>query len=261
MCNCRIFINVTIKTLDIIHFHVFYLKHDVSETGFGLRLRVEVTQVLPKIEPVSVSELGVGSTSTWRQNPVSETSYFNKRQNSGGDDQNCDSYMNIPSSQTHRYYIPVTCDTNEYLVTNSVNRNGMNHWMNEWLNAELYSHSGCYKACYRLLSNSVQSVQNQQTFWRNVYVPPKRRRTFNRLQGVISQNIVNGILYVQLIVIIKQMWAVSGTLSKIVQISGAAPRRPILIEPEVNSTCPYYPVQLIRITGCILHKIYEKVHL
>jgi hypothetical protein len=91
------------------------------------------TQVLLKIEPVPVSELGVGTTSPRRQNPVSETSYFNKRQDDG-DDQNCDSYMNTPSSQTYRSYIRVYCDAKEYLVTNSVNRNGINNWMNEWMN-------------------------------------------------------------------------------------------------------------------------------
>jgi hypothetical protein len=41
------YINITIIILDIIHRPVFYLKHDVSETGFGLRLQVEPTQMGP----------------------------------------------------------------------------------------------------------------------------------------------------------------------------------------------------------------------
>jgi hypothetical protein len=36
----RWYINITITILDIIHRPVFYLKHDVSETGFYLRLKV-----------------------------------------------------------------------------------------------------------------------------------------------------------------------------------------------------------------------------
>jgi hypothetical protein len=35
------FFTVTITILDIIQLPVFYLKHDVSETGFCLRLQVE----------------------------------------------------------------------------------------------------------------------------------------------------------------------------------------------------------------------------
>jgi hypothetical protein len=35
----------TITTLDIIHGPVFYLKHGISETGFCLRLQVELSQV------------------------------------------------------------------------------------------------------------------------------------------------------------------------------------------------------------------------
>jgi hypothetical protein len=43
----RWYINITITILDIIHRPVFYLKHDVSETGFCLHLRVELTQLGP----------------------------------------------------------------------------------------------------------------------------------------------------------------------------------------------------------------------
>jgi hypothetical protein len=37
----------TITILDIIHDPVFYVKHDVSEIGFCLRLQAELTQVGP----------------------------------------------------------------------------------------------------------------------------------------------------------------------------------------------------------------------
>jgi hypothetical protein len=36
-----------VTTLDVIHRPVFYLKHDVSETGFCLRLLVEPPQLGP----------------------------------------------------------------------------------------------------------------------------------------------------------------------------------------------------------------------
>jgi hypothetical protein len=41
----RWYINITITILDIIHRPVFYLRHDVSETGFYLRLQVKPTQL------------------------------------------------------------------------------------------------------------------------------------------------------------------------------------------------------------------------
>jgi hypothetical protein len=41
----RWYINVTITFLDSIHRPVFYLKHDVSEIGFCLRLQVEPTEL------------------------------------------------------------------------------------------------------------------------------------------------------------------------------------------------------------------------
>jgi hypothetical protein len=40
-----VLIRTTITILDIIHRPVFYLKHNVSETGFCLRLHVETTQI------------------------------------------------------------------------------------------------------------------------------------------------------------------------------------------------------------------------
>jgi hypothetical protein len=45
---------LTIRILDIIHRPFFYLKHDVSETGFCLRLQVISIQFVPiGIVPVS----------------------------------------------------------------------------------------------------------------------------------------------------------------------------------------------------------------
>jgi hypothetical protein len=43
----RWYINITFTILDIIHRPVLYLKHNVSETGFYLRLQVEPTQLGP----------------------------------------------------------------------------------------------------------------------------------------------------------------------------------------------------------------------
>jgi hypothetical protein len=40
-------INITVTILDIIHRSVFYLKDYVSETGFRLRLKAELTQLGP----------------------------------------------------------------------------------------------------------------------------------------------------------------------------------------------------------------------
>jgi hypothetical protein len=43
----RWYINITITILDIFHHRVFHIKHNVSETGFCLRLQVEATQLGP----------------------------------------------------------------------------------------------------------------------------------------------------------------------------------------------------------------------
>jgi hypothetical protein len=40
-------INAAITILDIIHRFIIYLKHNVSETGFCLRLEAERTQLVP----------------------------------------------------------------------------------------------------------------------------------------------------------------------------------------------------------------------
>jgi hypothetical protein len=46
---CRWCINITtrITILDIIHYPVFYLKHNFSETGFCFRIEVESTNLGP----------------------------------------------------------------------------------------------------------------------------------------------------------------------------------------------------------------------
>jgi hypothetical protein len=46
-CSFSTTYTTTITILDTIHRHVFYLKHDVSETGFWIRLHVEPTEVGP----------------------------------------------------------------------------------------------------------------------------------------------------------------------------------------------------------------------
>jgi hypothetical protein len=56
----RWYINITITIRDIIHHSIFYLKHDISETGFCPRLQVEPTQLV-LIEWASLSaETGKG---------------------------------------------------------------------------------------------------------------------------------------------------------------------------------------------------------
>jgi hypothetical protein len=44
------YISKTIVFLDITHHPVFYLKHNISETGFHLRLQVEPTQLEMEME-------------------------------------------------------------------------------------------------------------------------------------------------------------------------------------------------------------------
>jgi hypothetical protein len=51
----RWYINITIKVLDIIHVSVFYLKHDVSETGFCSRLQMQP----PQVGPIDRTSLGL----------------------------------------------------------------------------------------------------------------------------------------------------------------------------------------------------------
>jgi hypothetical protein len=48
ICSCRRwYFNITITILDIIRCPVFYLKPNVSETGFCLRFQAESTQLGP----------------------------------------------------------------------------------------------------------------------------------------------------------------------------------------------------------------------
>jgi hypothetical protein len=51
----RWYINITVTISDINHRPVIYLKHDVSETGFCLRIQAEPTQLSPVVGLVSVS--------------------------------------------------------------------------------------------------------------------------------------------------------------------------------------------------------------
>jgi hypothetical protein len=58
----------TITILWIIHRPVYYLKHDISETLFSLRLQVEPIQ----LGPINIAGLSPSD----RKNPVSETMRF-----------------------------------------------------------------------------------------------------------------------------------------------------------------------------------------
>jgi hypothetical protein len=91
--------------VDIIHPPVFYLKHDISETGFWLRLQVEHTQLVsidrashcdPETETSSISK---AQLSRLHLKTRTESSLRYVVDNV----QNCDCYINTPSSQTHRY--------------------------------------------------------------------------------------------------------------------------------------------------------------
>jgi hypothetical protein len=42
-----VYIDIIIITLDIIHYTLFYLKHNVLETGFCIRIQAEPTQLGP----------------------------------------------------------------------------------------------------------------------------------------------------------------------------------------------------------------------
>jgi hypothetical protein len=81
--------DITITILDVIHCPVYYLKHGISETGFCVCLQVELTEVdlvdraslylqmgQKQRIAVSVAPILVGSTWSWRQNPVLEMSGF-----------------------------------------------------------------------------------------------------------------------------------------------------------------------------------------
>jgi hypothetical protein len=107
---------IFIAILGITHRSDFYLNHDVSETGYCLRLQVSPAQ----FDSIDRANLCFRAASiylsnrvctTWRPkyNRVSETSCseWNKHKNkikdrTMGNDQNCDSYIDIPASQTYR---------------------------------------------------------------------------------------------------------------------------------------------------------------
>jgi hypothetical protein len=55
----RCYINISMKTLDIFHPFLFYLKLDISENRFFLGLQVEHTQLGPINKLVSVSRKGL----------------------------------------------------------------------------------------------------------------------------------------------------------------------------------------------------------
>jgi hypothetical protein len=59
--------NITITIVDIIHRPAFYLKHDVSDTGFCLRLQVEPTHVGP-----------IDRASVWPRKPATTRIVFIK---------------------------------------------------------------------------------------------------------------------------------------------------------------------------------------
>jgi hypothetical protein len=64
----RWYISITIIILDIIYRPVFYLKHNLSETGFCLHLQL--------VQRLSIGPNWVGTTLRQRQNPVSEKLRF-----------------------------------------------------------------------------------------------------------------------------------------------------------------------------------------
>jgi hypothetical protein len=68
------YINITITILDISHSPVYYLKLNVSETGFCPLAQMEHIQLGP-IDRSSLS-LSVSGPGGQRQDPVSETSCF-----------------------------------------------------------------------------------------------------------------------------------------------------------------------------------------
>jgi hypothetical protein len=77
----------------------FYFEtHNVSETGFCLRLLVEPTQLGP-----------IERASPWAENPVSETLCVLNKNRTMDNVQKQNYCVNIPSSQTCRFYLYFTC--------------------------------------------------------------------------------------------------------------------------------------------------------
>jgi hypothetical protein len=102
---------ITITILDIIHHHIFYLKHDVSDTRFGFRLQVETTPLGP-IYRASIFVETEASPIYWAQlsgfhlkieiKSSPRNVVLQVKDRTMDNVRNCDSYINIPSSQTYR---------------------------------------------------------------------------------------------------------------------------------------------------------------
>jgi hypothetical protein len=72
--------------MDIVHYPVFYLKHNVSETAFCLHLQVELTQLAPKDRDRLGLRQGanwVGSTCGGDRIQSTKRHVLNKRQDHG----------------------------------------------------------------------------------------------------------------------------------------------------------------------------------
>jgi hypothetical protein len=85
--------------MDIIQRPGFYLKDNVSENAFCLRLQVEPTQ-LGAIDRVILCLQNQQHLKTEIESCLRRVLY--KEDRTMDNVQNCDSYINIPSSQTYR---------------------------------------------------------------------------------------------------------------------------------------------------------------
>jgi hypothetical protein len=103
--------SLTVTILDIIHRHLFYLKHSISEIGSCLRIQVQQTQLAP-VDRSSLCVKRQTSSVYWAQQNVlhleteTESSIqkvvFSIKDRTMDNVQNCDSYINTPSPQTCR---------------------------------------------------------------------------------------------------------------------------------------------------------------
>jgi hypothetical protein len=86
-----------VTVLDIIHRPVLYLKHDVSETGLCLHLKVNLArrQRLALFGPSKLVQREDG-------NRIQSTKRFVFNKRTMDSVQNCDSYMNTQFSQTYK---------------------------------------------------------------------------------------------------------------------------------------------------------------
>jgi hypothetical protein len=93
----RWFINITIIILDIIHRPVFYLKQNVSETGFCLLLQVEPNRVVP-IEKDSLCHRKQRLAFYWEKTETESSlryTVFEIKDRTMNNVQKCDSYFHI----------------------------------------------------------------------------------------------------------------------------------------------------------------------